>query len=514
MVKLTKVQINGVDVTSYLVKYEYEEAYGDIVGQVELNFIATINDANSIITGQTLEIWTGFTTSTDNKLFSGYIESFNLDGGLFKIIAKDKLWDLIRKEVNHKYDKDVSSQAGVISAIFKDLVTTYGGLNADDTTIQNSGTTETLQKFVCEHTDIFERCKALARALNWQFYYRADTDMVYFEPKGKTLNSAVLSVGDNIIRVPKWYEDNVELCNDITIAGTISQVQTTETGRIGVTSGYTTTAINITQIPISTKVYYDAANPPTTLKTGGLPNSTLTYDYYVDKENKQILPKTGTTFPANDYVKIDYTYGIPTPVHESDAVSVATYGEHKKTFMWEDIRYASDARVRAILYLDTYKDPFVYTTLQVKSNATISMRVGEQIRVIDNVNRPAKDENLVITKRRVRYPGDYEEIDVGDEIWRTIKWYAHIEEELKRLKEKELENQEVITEIVANDYDVEYTHRYTKNENINGGTTLLSIQQHNNKYTEDFADTDFLQTTDGTWETATATNPKGVLILE
>jgi hypothetical protein len=38
MSKLTKIEINGVDVSSFLVNYEYEETSGDIIGQIEAKF--------------------------------------------------------------------------------------------------------------------------------------------------------------------------------------------------------------------------------------------------------------------------------------------------------------------------------------------------------------------------------------------------------------------------------------------------------------------------------------------
>ena len=216
-----------------------------------------------------------------------------------------------------------------------------GGLNADATTIQSSGTTYVLDKFICNHADIFERCKALAVALDWQFYYRPDTDKVYFEPKGYTTNPNTLTVGSNVIKVPKWTYDNTEMANDLTVVGAYQLVETTESGQIGVTAGYTTASVQLDHLPESVKVYADAGDPPTTLLTGGVIGSTASYDYSVDKNKMQLLPYTA--FVTNDYVEVRYSFKRPTPIHCFSQISIDTYGQFKKTITFEDIRTVADA---------------------------------------------------------------------------------------------------------------------------------------------------------------------------
>ena len=282
---LTQVKINNVDVGAYLLNYVKEEAWGDAIGFCDITLLKSIEAVLSLSTGQTVEIWRGWVTATDEKRFSGYIESIEPERGIIKVRAKDKLWDLVRKEVTHTYDATIDASAGKISAIFTDLVTTYGGLTADATSVQDSGTIILVNKLVCNHADIFERCKKLSDILNWQIYYRADTDKVYFEAQGFTPNPLLLTVGVNIIEIPKWNYDNAEMCNDVTIVGAYQEIETTESGQIGVTSGYTTASIALSFTPISVKVYMDAANPPTTLKVGGISGSTASYFYQVDREN-------------------------------------------------------------------------------------------------------------------------------------------------------------------------------------------------------------------------------------
>jgi hypothetical protein len=522
----TQVLINNVNVTSKLINYEYERTWGDVISQADLEVVKTISTLLNLETGQTVKIYRGWTTPTDEKIFEGYIENYAPEGGIIKITAKDKMWDLIRKEVTHVYDKNIDASAGKISEIFKDLVETYGLLNCD---VQDSGTTILLDKFVCNHTDIFERCKALNKVLDWQFYYRADTNKVYFEPKGFIANSTILTIGNNVYQVPKWTYDNTEMANDITIVGAYQEIETTESGQIGVTSGYTTTAINLNFEAISVKVYMDAGTPPTTLKVGGLPDSTATYFYYVDKPNKKILPATGTTFTNNHYAEIRYSHAVPIPIHLYNQASIDTYGQFKKTITYKDLRGISDAEARGNNYLTVYSEPFIYSTLKVKNDSTYNLKIGNKIRVIDNVSTPTVDDWFILSRLRIRYPSDYDEVVVGDKPWRLATWQGSVEERLKRLAEDEYASPEIVNELLTFDntinYPIEIIPRYRKlltQSTIAGemiwnlgtwGTDKWSanafnaeanyfIQQYNNIYTETFIDTDFkdtVNTTVGWW---------------
>lgn len=531
---LQKTEINNIDVSSKIINWELEKTFGDAISQIEIKLVKTVSTLLTIETGQTVEVWRGWSVSTEEKIFDGYIESYEPEGGIIKVIAKDKLWDLIRKEVTHVYDKTIDASAGVISEIFSDLVITYGLLTADATSIQDSGTTILLDKFVCNHTDIFERCKELAKLLDWQFYYNSNTDKVYFEPRGFVNNSTILTIGDNIINVPKWTYDNTEMVNDLTVVGAFQEIETTESGQIDVTANYTTSSILLSFEPISVKLYMDAANPPTTLKVGGLPDSTGTYFYYVDKPNKKIIPATGTSFTTNHFAEIRYSHAVPIPVHMYNQISIDDYGQFKKTLTYNDIRSVSDAEQRATNYLIKYSTPFIYATLKVKNVSTYNLREGNIIRVVDSVSTPNVDKNLVITRLRIRYPSDYDEIVVGDKAFRLAEWQSSVEERLKRLNENELANQDLINEILTFDNTVsnqiQPVPRYYKiiKQDFTGTDELIwnnadygtwgsfkwssgagpaevnhFIQQYNNSYTETFFDDDFKSgSSTATWSNA------------
>lgn len=529
---LTKVEINNVDVSSYIINYEIEETSGTAITSVDMTLSKNVSDVVTITLGTTLEIWRGFAVATEEKVFDGYIEMYEPDQGVFKIRGKDKLWDLQRKQVTKEYVSDSDPEAGVISEIFEDLVTTYGGLTADSTTIQDSGTEQIIKRFRCNHSDIFERCKALAIALDWQFYYKANTDKVYFEPEGYTENSLILTVGSNVIGLPLWENDTSDMVNDLTVVGAHQEIETTEDGQIGVTVGYTTTGIDVDFTPISVKVYADSSTPPTTLRVGGQPDSTGSYYYYVDKPRKKILPAVGTTFTNNWYFEIRYSHQVPIPINGYNQQSIDDYGRFEKTITLTDVQSVVDAEARGMEYLGKFSQPFVTGKLMVEVDSGISYNVGDLIRVVDNYSPEAVDGTFVVVSRKRRYPSDYDEIIVGDREWRLAAWQEGVEDRLKRLMEEHLQNQDILVQRIEfdntldNQISKEPIYRKVLTQTIEGtnlfilgdpdygklGTgqlgdtdmgaeTLHFVQQYGNAYTENFTDTDFKDTanTTATW---------------
>lgn len=608
---LTQVKINNIDVSSLLFNWQYEKSYGDILSEIVLKFPKTVNNLVTLETGLTLEVWRGWVLPTDEKIFDGYVEKLEPEGGLITITGIDQLWDTVRREVNLIYDSATHVSAGKLSAIFQDLINVYSsdvdaqGTNttatdfklidatagfvaagivagdnvwnkntngwttvvsvdsptqltltanifpnasgigkyyvvkpvaamiADSTSVQDSGTVYTINKFVCNHTDPFERCKKLADAISYQFYYRSDTNKVYFEPQGFTTNTNALTVGSNIIQIPKWQYDITEMVNNATYVGAYQEVETTESGQINVTAGYTTTGITLALEPISTKVYGDAGSPPTTLLVGGQVDSTAAYDYYVDKNRHMILPAPGTTFTINDFFEIRYSLAAPIPINMRNQASIDTYKEFAKTITLNDVRSVADAEVRGTQHLAKYSTPFIYATVKVKDVSTYGLAAGQQINVVDNISSPAVNQVLLINKIRIRYPADYVELDVGDKYWRLADFNAKVLEKFKRFEEDEFANQEIINDLVNVDNmsvsPIAIRNRYSQQQTQTitgtnlwvlgnpdygklgtacygdtdmGAATNNFIQQFNNTYTEYFYDTDFKDAaTTATWTT-------------
>jgi hypothetical protein len=145
----TVVEIDGVDVTNYVRQWLYERTTGDAIGSLKVALNKTVSNVVTMANVQTIEVWRwNEHTSELDKIFSGYIENIDNASAQVYLTCKDKLWMLVRSEVVYSYDYDIDASAGKISEIFKDLVTTFGGLTADATSVQDSGTELIIKKFV------------------------------------------------------------------------------------------------------------------------------------------------------------------------------------------------------------------------------------------------------------------------------------------------------------------------------------------------------------------------------
>lgn len=447
---LTQVKIDSIDVTNYLVEYVFEKTFGDAVHTIDMTFAKSVDEVLILSAGQRLEIWRGWTTATDEKIFDGFVEKFVFEIGKTKIVGKDKMAQLITREVTHTYF-DTDPQAGKISDIFKDLVTTYGGLNADAGSIQDSGGAYLITKYVCNHADVFERCKRLAEALDWQFYYRADTDKVYFEPKGFGTNSNVLEVGgltQNIVEMPKWSEDNTEMINWLTVIGANQLVETTQFFN-GTGALFTFT---LTEVPVSIKVYLGG-----TLQKGGLEDVTTNPNYTVDSKAKTItfvvVPPIGT-----NNIEVRYSYSVPIPIELVDPASQTNYGIYRKTIFFQDLKNVADAEVRGQNILTTYASPFQYTSLKIQNIDASEILLGQRIRVVDRFNDI--DDYFTINRFIMKYPTNYDDLYVGDKYWRSAEWQSNVEERLHRLEEQNFENQDKLLQLRTFEPDFTIQPRY------------------------------------------------------
>jgi hypothetical protein len=491
----------------------------------------------------------GHTTSTDEKIFSGFISEHDLENGVVKITCKDKMWDLVRKNVNKVYEAS-GPQAGQISAIASDLISTYGGLTPS---VQATGTADgqTVSEFRCDHADIYSRLKALASAVNFQIWYDPVNDTVHFEPKGYNNSGETLTVGGNILGLPKWKNDTSKMINDLRVDGAVSNTQIrlpsgTGVGQIGTTSGFATTGITLDKTPQSVELIMDAATPPTEVKIGGTSDSSSGNFYYVDQENKLVTPATGTTFTTSHYAIVNYTWLAPSPVHQYDSVSIATYGKFQKQVTLSDVQTVADVEGRTQDILSKFATPFLVGEIMVKNLSTLNYKIGDKITIVDAVSNPNVNSELVITKEIVKYPGSMIEIVVGDEGIRLADWQSNVEDRLKRLEENvALQNQDLLLELVdfgnsfkitpryqiittaniagdtliygSSDFGIWGTARWGSTANISFvlgnslaailGTSKLGsqtssqvnhfIRQFDNSYTEDFIDDDF-EDSDGT----------------
>lgn len=531
--KLTKIVVDSVDVTAYVSSFKVEREFGEAISSCDVVFKKTIETAGGISFDENnafheITISRGIVTSTDTTIFKGEVTTFSKDGRNISCKCLDELHKAVRTEITKSFDKNIDTEAGVISEIFLTLITDYAGLNADGTTVQNSGAVNVLEKFICNHADVFERMEKLAEILDWQFYYNPADDKVYFEPKGTPSNSNILTVGTNVIVKPKWQYDKSQMCNKLTILGSEEIVETTESGQIGVTTGYSQVSVALENTPFSVKVFADAANPPTTLRTGGN-ESTTTYDYAVDVENKLVVWNTSQYTPgAADFVEVRYGYRVPRPVLARNQTSIDTHGLHQKAFFKSELKDVTDVEEFSKRYIQKYSTPFISSALRVVNVSDVYS--GETIRCIDP--NEAIDRELLINKVTMVYPYKFDTIIVSDKKLRVSSWGVQTMDRIRRLEEELGKSQDILVQIIDFSRSTKYKRRYMKlqkktydlpetdvfifgsvNYGVLGTNKLgdstgevysdVKISQGNNRYLELFYDNTFEDTgvTTANWDT-------------
>lgn len=533
---LTKVQINSVTIwddsdsgaPNLLINWEYERTIERGISELKMIILASTESIVSSTVGKTVSIWKGFTTSTDEKIFEGFITDVSPNGGILEIVCKDKMWDLVRKNVNNVYESS-GAQAGQVSAIAKDLIETFGGLTADE---QATGllASDIIDEFRCNNTDIYERLIALMHAVNYQMWYDAANDTVHFEPRGFNDSATTLTVGTEILGVPKWINDTSRLVNNLRVDGAVSETQIRKpigsgNGIIDTTADFDTDGITLDKTPENVELILENVNPPVEVKEGGTKDSTSGEFYYVDRQNKKVVPATSTTFTAGHRAIVNYTWLAPSPIRQRNQLSIDTYGTFEKQITLEDIQTIADAETRTSEILARFSSPFLVGDLLVKSALTISVNIGDTVRIVDAISKPNIDQDFVVTRQLIKYPASNQELIVGDEPIRLADWQLEVETRLKRIEEiLSLKNQDLILELFDFANQVTSSPRYRKMFTQTYNTTNLAlilgdatrgilgtnkfrahadafeaevdhfVQQYQDSYTEDFIDNDFEDT--------------------
>lgn len=469
----TYVTIGGVDVTSYVLRYEATDKFNEDIPKCKLVLTWSVGTVITPENGPYVEIKRGYTTGQEYNVFKGYITAVKLNKPYVEMTISGMLVKLIQSSITKSFDINIDTEAGVASEIVKTMINDYTVLSADSSSVVSTGTSEVIDKFVCIETDVYERIEAIAGIYGYQFYYNLDDDLVYFEPEGYTTNGTNLEVGVNVTNVPTWVYDNSQLINKVRINGAESMVETTETGQIGVTSGYTTTSVQLTQSPFSVKVFADSSSPPTTLRIGGVDSSTGDHEYEVDRETNQIVWNTANYTPgASDYVEVLYTYPVPVPVIRRDTASISAYGESSTVKTFSDIKTVEDATNRATLFLSTYSTPFTSLKCNV-TDISNDYRVGQKVTVTDIINDI--EEELVITQIKRKFPHNYDEITVGDKEYTIAAYNNAMIDRIKRIEEEFTKNTDLVNQI----FDFERVHKTSERRYMAlqtssvAGTTLI-----------------------------------------
>lgn len=455
MVLFTKVLIDGIVVKDdngapdpkQLVKWEYEKEDDQAVSECEVELSREVENLVQISNGQIVEIFGGWTTSTDKRIFYGQVDDIKMEGATITLICASEMIKLVRKNVNQIYDSSIDPSAGVISEIAKDLIETYGEMTAE---VEPSGTAEGLiiDQFKCVNTDVYERLVALKKALDWQIWYEDSTRKVHFEPRGFVDSGKTLTVSTEIVGLPEWDFDTTQVINDLRVDGAFVQTDITQSGQIDVTTDFETGSITLAKTPDIVELIMDASNPPTTQREGGTKDASTGHFYYADRENKKILPAEGTSFAVNDYAIVNYVWSAPAPIHMANPDSIAEYGKFEKQMTISDISSIADAEARATSILNKRSIPFVVGKLLVKNEEVNIPEIGQIVNIVDEVSPKAPSGQYVVTKIRYMYPTAAIEIEVGDQEWRLADWQENTETRLKLLEDQFIRNQDLLLELI------------------------------------------------------------------
>ena len=445
--KISKITLDGIDITNYVISWKVEKKYNknitpaEIVMNKNVRNVVTLTESAA---GMPVTIQRGVSSATEYYVFRGSVEKSDITGGFLKLICKDRLQEVIYSQVIYSYDIDVDDEAGIISDIFKDLINRFTPLFADNNSVQSTGSTFKLNKFIANNESVYKKCEELAKSLDWQFYYKPSDNAVYFEPKGYTNSGITLTVGTNVVRVPKWQYDSTQLFNIVKLYGSEYEVETTESGQVGVTSGWTTSEVPLTYTPVSVKIFADAGTPPTTLLTGGVSGSTSgTFHYTVDKDEKKIKWETSAV-SASDYVEVRYSFMRQIPIQARSSESITAYRlERPITLYNSQLFNQADTEEFARRKVQKNKDPFVYTKLRVIDVA--NLEVGQTVRVIDSIN--GEDRNLLVNTVVMKYPYTFDEVEVGDKIPRTSDWFINTMDRIENLEVKNQREDDILNHL-------------------------------------------------------------------
>lgn len=521
--RLQRTVINGVDVSSYVLSWKIEQEFGDDFRLAKIELKKTVNSIISYGDGSLQEknvtIQRGVSSSTETYVFRGVVKRVEVNGPYIDVTCEDKLADTKDSTVVESFDYNNSVEAGVISEIFKTLINDYTDLTADNSSVQNSGTVFIRKKFVLRRRTVYDAIKELAEYLDWQFYYEPVTDKVFFEPKGYITESTVFEIGSNVLTVPKWNIDTSSFFNKIIVKGVQQEAVTEEGAYIldGVAqSDWTTTSITLDNKPVQVKVFSDTSNPPTTEKKAGQEGATSSFDYYVDTEDKKVIWSDTFNPTTSYYALVQYSYMIPTPVIRKNSASITEFEKTvEKSVFKDELKNVDDVASWAQKQVNTYGFPFYSTSLRLKGEE--NLRIGRVYRVIDRFNDI--DRELMIQKIETLYPYKGDVVRVADKEMRTSDWSANPNQRLKRLEEKQSDNEDILNDFVDVETDVVvrsiheiYTASPKSNVlywgsatqgtwgDFNWGdgtaeTETLSQRTHpNNVYAEDYYDDDLVDT--------------------
>jgi len=473
MSKQTEVKVNSTDVTSDIVRWAITEDSDDAIGNAIVTLSANVTNTINPNVGNQIEIWDGYSTATDTKRFDGFVIKKSTAGNRIILECKNKLWETVTREANKVY-LDTDATGGQISEIVKDLIDTYTNLTYDTSTVIDTDANTNIKKFVCNRVRIFDRISELAEAVDYNLYYDADGDKVHFEPKGTKVNDNTIISGstDNQTAMPiTWKDDIKDMVNKAIVIGADQMGRETELFNGDNSASQTFT---VSAVPTDMRCYEVVGGSDVEKAFGREDATSGTYDFSVDPEKKIVTCTTNWT-PATgtDNVKIEYSRRVPIPVIVENEKSQDDYILIEKTITKLDIKDVSDAEDRGRKILEAASNPELSTTILIKKDKiqSLNINIGEKITVKDRVNIITR---TVYVNEIVRtYPETILGIKVGNIHIRDNTWMKNVHTRIKRLEEKELENEDIILKVNQYRTALPASRRYMKLERREIGTSFI-----------------------------------------
>jgi len=444
-----EITLNGEDVKSYVLDFKIpisRDSSDDGDGNW-IKFVGSITEENLLKYGYELLIKRGIESSDEQFIFKGDVTNIKIDEGTITCNVRPPPWKLQNQTITEVFGPS-SIEAGVITEMWKSVAA------GENETINVSATANPdlplLTYFLCEGETRWNRAQKLRKLIKYQSFYKPSTDTYYLEPEGNTAYPLTLEVGKAIMNVPKWVFDEESVINDVKINGAVADARYEEIfNGNGAEDTFT-----LSWIPKDTEVYV-GSKTTANLQVFGVVDSTDTYNYYVDNEEKEVIFLSGSIPGAGtDNVIINYSYNQPRPVRIKDNTSIGAFGLRQTEVSFSETISVADATIQAQTIVDVSAYPAKSTTIQTILIQEIFP--GYKVSIVDSINNINGD--FTVNKVIYQYTAGYDVLEIGDRVYKQSDLVYDIIENIYELNKKgQNQNQQLVTEINNNKVDV-YTH--------------------------------------------------------
>lgn len=516
-VLLYKFTIAGTDVTNYVlegtnISLERDNISGNTANVVLDN---SVSNVLTISAGQEVVITRGAVVSTEKTIFKGNIKIIDYEEAVIEVTVTDPLQKLKYNLFTESFDRNVDPEAGELSAIFTTIAEEAGfTVNAQSSGVGSGSIT--VDKFIARKSKRLERMRAIAKILDWFFYYNYGDDEIVFQPKGTVVYPNPLIVGENVANLPKWEQDIESMRNVITIEG----ITETDTREQSYTGDGTTKTYSFDYTPETTELTVDGV-----LQVRGVDNSTTDFDYTVDSELKTWTFVNAPSVSAS--IEMKYTTNIPKPVTVTSPVSISTYGvEQEETYSFSDVATVEDGKVRAQQILNILENGDINAQLDTDE---YNINVGDLVEVQDS-RRPLLSGDYIVQKKIINYPDIFDSIVIGTEDITITDLFKTLDERISDLEQSDNQIDQILLQVVSlalqskfkiRDFAIEtkdaegvgfildHTRYGFAGLNFFGKVNEISdenfLQQGNSTYQEYFVDTQYIDTINTTATVNTTT---------